>query len=169
MRRHQLPLPLLLLQGPTLRQLRPQRPLRLLRPHRPLRRQLRRLPPSPRPLLLRRPSPRAGVPQAAKTSLDRSQARVLAHRAARRLWLPRRKRGAVPKKFSALRKGTPRKSKTLRTQPQILIFDVDGVLVDVRGSYWRSALETVRYLTGKRVTHAELRGSMTTGAWWRPG
>jgi HAD superfamily hydrolase (TIGR01548 family) len=41
-------------------------------------------------------------------------------------------------------------------QPQILIFDVDGVLVDVRGTYWRSALETVRYITGKRVTYAEL-------------
>jgi HAD superfamily phosphatase len=41
-------------------------------------------------------------------------------------------------------------------QPQILIFDVDGVLVDVRETYWRSALETVRYLTGKRVTYAEL-------------
>ena len=39
---------------------------------------------------------------------------------------------------------------------EILIFDVDGVLVDVRGTYWRSALETVRYLTGKRVTYAEL-------------
>ncbi|HET9993812.1 MAG TPA: HAD-IA family hydrolase [Candidatus Acidoferrum sp.] len=49
-----------------------------------------------------------------------------------------------------------RTRKTLRTQPQILIFDVDGVLVDVRGTYWRSALETVRYLTGKRVTYAEL-------------
>jgi len=44
--------------------------------------------------------------------------------------------------------------KTLR--PQILIFDVDGVLVDVRGTYWRSALETVRHITGKRVTYAEL-------------
>jgi HAD superfamily hydrolase (TIGR01548 family) len=44
--------------------------------------------------------------------------------------------------------------KTLR--PQIVIFDVDGVLVDVRGTYWRSALETVRYITGKRVTYAEL-------------
>ncbi len=43
-----------------------------------------------------------------------------------------------------------------RLQPQILIFDVDGVLVDVRGTYWRSALETVRYITGKRVTYAEL-------------
>jgi HAD superfamily phosphatase len=40
--------------------------------------------------------------------------------------------------------------------PEILIFDVDGVLVDVRDTYWRSAIETIRYLTGKRVTHAEL-------------
>ena len=44
----------------------------------------------------------------------------------------------------------------LARQPEILIFDVDGVLVDVRETYWRSALETVRYLTGKRVTYAEL-------------
>jgi HAD superfamily phosphatase len=44
----------------------------------------------------------------------------------------------------------------LQTQPQILIFDVDGVLVDVRGTYWRSALETVRHLSGRRVTYAEL-------------
>lgn len=40
--------------------------------------------------------------------------------------------------------------------PQILIFDVDGVLVDVRQTYWRSALETIRHLTGKRVTTAQL-------------
>lgn len=33
---------------------------------------------------------------------------------------------------------------------------MDGVLVDVRGTYWKSALETVRSLTGKRVTFAEL-------------
>src|SRR5258707_5890836 len=39
---------------------------------------------------------------------------------------------------------------------QILIFDVDGVLVDVRGTYWRSALQTVRHITGERVTYAEL-------------
>jgi HAD superfamily hydrolase (TIGR01548 family) len=44
----------------------------------------------------------------------------------------------------------------LEREPEILIFDVDGVLVDVRGTYWRSALETVRHLTGKRVTYAEL-------------
>jgi len=47
-------------------------------------------------------------------------------------------------------------AKPARLSPEILIFDVDGVLVDVRDTYWRSALETLRYLTGKRVTHAEL-------------
>jgi HAD superfamily hydrolase (TIGR01548 family) len=40
--------------------------------------------------------------------------------------------------------------------PKILIFDVDGVLVDVRRSFWLSALETMRFLTGKRVTWAQL-------------
>ena len=43
-----------------------------------------------------------------------------------------------------------------QTQKEILIFDVDGVLVDVRETYWRSAIDTIRHLTGKRVTHAEL-------------
>ncbi|SRR5258705_3583988 len=43
-----------------------------------------------------------------------------------------------------------------KLKPEILIFDVDGVLVYVRQTYWRSAIETVHHLTGKRVTHAEL-------------
>jgi len=38
--------------------------------------------------------------------------------------------------------------KSVRPQIEILIFDVDGVLVDVRDTYWRSALETMRHLTG---------------------
>jgi HAD superfamily hydrolase (TIGR01548 family) len=46
--------------------------------------------------------------------------------------------------------------KSLQLQPQILIFDVDGVLVGVRESFWRSALQTVQHLTGKRVTWNEL-------------
>jgi HAD superfamily hydrolase (TIGR01548 family) len=62
----------------------------------------------------------------------------------------------VPQKALPMKKGTARNSKALPTEPKILIFDVDGVLVDVRGTYWRSALDTVRYLTGKRVTYAEL-------------
>jgi HAD superfamily phosphatase len=48
------------------------------------------------------------------------------------------------------------RSKTRLISPKILIFDVDGVLVNVRGTYWRSALDTVRHLTGKRVTYEEL-------------
>jgi HAD superfamily phosphatase len=52
-------------------------------------------------------------------------------------------------------RGNLRKRKLILS-PEILIFDVDGVLVDVRDTYWRSALETVRHLTGKRVTHEEL-------------
>lgn len=51
---------------------------------------------------------------------------------------------------------TPPRRKNLIAPPQILIFDVDGVLVDVRQSFWRSALQTVQHLTGKRVTWAEL-------------
>lgn len=62
----------------------------------------------------------------------------------------------VPKKSFPTRKRVARRTKTLQTQPKILIFDVDGVLVDVRGTYWRSALDTVHYLTEKRVTYAEL-------------
>jgi HAD superfamily phosphatase len=50
----------------------------------------------------------------------------------------------------------PSRTKKLERQPEILVFDVDGVLVDVRATYWKSALETIRYLTGKHVTYAEL-------------
>ena len=48
-----------------------------------------------------------------------------------------------------------RRRQRLERIPEILIFDVDGVLVDVRQSFWRSALETMRFLTGKRVTWEE--------------
>jgi len=38
----------------------------------------------------------------------------------------------------------------------VIIFDVDGVLVDTTGSFQRTTLETVQYFTGKRVTRREL-------------
>lgn len=37
----------------------------------------------------------------------------------------------------------------------IIIFDVDGVLVDTRDSFQRTTLETVRHFSGKRVSRAE--------------
>jgi HAD superfamily phosphatase len=54
----------------------------------------------------------------------------------------------VPK---AARKRSPGPKLT----PKILIFDVDGVLVNVRESYWRSGIQTIHYLTGKKPTWAE--------------
>jgi HAD superfamily phosphatase len=43
-----------------------------------------------------------------------------------------------------------------KANPEILIFDVDGVLVDVKETFWRSALQTIEELTGKKATWAEL-------------
>lgn len=62
----------------------------------------------------------------------------------------------MPKTGSHAAKGRTRRNKKF-TSLQILIFDVDGVLVDVRGTYWRSGLETVRALTGQRVSYAQLQ------------
>jgi HAD superfamily phosphatase len=62
----------------------------------------------------------------------------------------------MPSSSSARARNPTRGRKTLPCVPQILIFDVDGVLVDVRRSYWLSALETMRFLTGKRHAWAEL-------------
>src|ERR1700741_4252793 len=43
-----------------------------------------------------------------------------------------------------------------KINPEILIFDVDGVLIDVKETFWRSALQTVEKLTEKKATWAEL-------------
>ena len=42
-----------------------------------------------------------------------------------------------------------------KINPDILIFDVDGVLVDVKETYWRSGLQTMQQLTGKKLTWPE--------------
>jgi HAD superfamily hydrolase (TIGR01548 family) len=44
----------------------------------------------------------------------------------------------------------------MNTKPSLIIFDVDGVLVDTTGSFQRTTLETVKFFTGKRVTRREL-------------
>jgi HAD superfamily hydrolase (TIGR01548 family) len=40
--------------------------------------------------------------------------------------------------------------------PEVIIFDVDGVLVDVRGSFHTTVLQTVEHFTRKKVTRPEL-------------
>jgi HAD superfamily hydrolase (TIGR01548 family) len=47
--------------------------------------------------------------------------------------------------------------KTGKNKIEIVIFDVDGVLVDVRGSFHRSTVQTVRHFTGKRVAASEIQ------------
>jgi HAD superfamily hydrolase (TIGR01548 family) len=42
----------------------------------------------------------------------------------------------------------------VKLSPKLIIFDVDGVLVDVHGSFHKSIVDTVQYFTGKRVTYA---------------
>jgi len=37
-----------------------------------------------------------------------------------------------------------------------VIFDVDGVLVDVHGSFHKSIIDTIHFFTGRRVTYAEI-------------
>jgi HAD superfamily phosphatase len=51
----------------------------------------------------------------------------------------------------------PTQKNKLALQPDVIIFDVDGVLVDVRGSFHRTTLETVRHFTKKRVTPHDLQ------------
>jgi len=46
----------------------------------------------------------------------------------------------------------PKLVTALNTQPEIIIFDIDGVLVDVRASFHKTVLETVRFFTQQRVT-----------------
>lgn len=47
--------------------------------------------------------------------------------------------------------------------PQIIIFDVDGVLVDVRGSFHRTLIQTLYHFTGKRVSSAEVHAWKNRG------
>jgi HAD superfamily hydrolase (TIGR01548 family) len=57
-----------------------------------------------------------------------------------------------------------------RISPQLVIFDVDGVLVDVRGSFHRSILDTVHFFTGRRVTYGEISAWKNRGGYnddWR--
>src|SRR5260370_38207746 len=48
------------------------------------------------------------------------------------------------------------RKRSVKACPEILIFDVDGVLVEVSGSFHRSILDTVRHFTGRRASYREI-------------
>ena len=45
----------------------------------------------------------------------------------------------------------------MKSNLELIVFDVDGVLVDVRGSFHRSTVQTVHHFTGKRVATSEIQ------------
>jgi HAD superfamily hydrolase (TIGR01548 family) len=45
----------------------------------------------------------------------------------------------------------------VKNKLELIVFDVDGVLVDVRGSFHRSTVQTVRHFTDKRVAASEIQ------------
>jgi HAD superfamily phosphatase len=52
----------------------------------------------------------------------------------------------------------------------ILVFDMDGVLVDVTGSYRETIARTVEHYTGARPTHEQIQQFKNQGGWnddWR--
>jgi HAD superfamily phosphatase len=44
----------------------------------------------------------------------------------------------------------------LKLAPKLVIFDVDGVLLDVRGSFHKSIIETIHFFTDQRPTDGEI-------------
>jgi HAD superfamily phosphatase len=51
------------------------------------------------------------------------------------------------------------------TPPEIIVFDVDGVLVDVTGSYREAIRETVRHFTGDLVSNELIQEFKNQGGW----
>jgi HAD superfamily hydrolase (TIGR01548 family) len=49
--------------------------------------------------------------------------------------------------------------------PELVIFDVDGVLVDVRGSFHQTIIDTVEFFTGKRVNYREIAAWKNKGGY----
>ncbi len=50
-------------------------------------------------------------------------------------------------------------------RPDVLVFDMDGVLVTATDSYWEATRETVRHFTGETVTRDEIQNFKSAGGW----
>src|SRR3982751_2034470 len=55
--------------------------------------------------------------------------------------------------------------------PEVLVFDMDGVLVEVTESYREAIRETVKHFTGELVSHDLIQDFKNAGGWnndWLP-
>jgi HAD superfamily hydrolase (TIGR01548 family) len=62
------------------------------------------------------------------------------------------------------------KKSSAKRNVELLVFDVDGVLVDVSGSFHRSTIQTVRHFTGRAVTASQIQEWKSKGGYnddWR--
>ncbi len=50
-------------------------------------------------------------------------------------------------------------------EPGVIVFDMDGVLVEVMDSYREAIRETVRHFTGELVSHDEIQNFKNAGGW----
>jgi HAD superfamily hydrolase (TIGR01548 family) len=68
---------------------------------------------------------------------------------------------------SAAPENTLRRSSVVRDKEsaQVLVFDMDGVLVDVSESYRETIVRTVEHFTGRTITRAEIQDYKNQGGW----
>ena len=53
----------------------------------------------------------------------------------------------------------------MTTHDRLLVFDMDGVLVDVTESYRETIQQTVEHFTGRRITREEIQDWKNQGGW----
>lgn len=54
---------------------------------------------------------------------------------------------------------------SIQKRPDVIVFDMDGVLVEVGQSYIEAVRQTVRHFTGELVTHDEIQNFKNSGGW----
>ncbi len=69
---------------------------------------------------------------------------------------PKNRAAPIPDSPRRRKSTTTKRVKAAQPYPSVIIFDVDGVLVDTRGSFQLTTLQTVKFFTKKRVTLREL-------------
>jgi HAD superfamily hydrolase (TIGR01548 family) len=72
------------------------------------------------------------------------------------LTLPKNRAAPIPDSPRRRKSTTSSRGQLAKPCPSVIIFDVDGVLVDTRGSYQLTTLQTVKFFTRKSVTLREL-------------
>jgi HAD superfamily hydrolase (TIGR01548 family) len=69
---------------------------------------------------------------------------------------PKNRAAPIPDSPRRRKSSTASRGSIAKPYPSVIIFDVDGVLVDTRGSFQLTTLQTVKFFTKKRVTAREL-------------